>query len=169
MWDLEKIEFKNEKRFLSNMFVAPICFKFTEEQQKMFPNIIPDGNIYPSTEHIYQMFKSDNPEWKKIIKNTLEPTKTKTLARKYLQKDLLFETEEQFLLRSDWDLFKYELMYAIVTLKFDQHPELAKKLIALEGYIEERNCWNDTYWGTVDGEGENNLGKILMLVRDKLI
>lgn len=168
MFNYDKIEFKNEKRFLSNMFEIPIKFEFTPDLQKRFPNIISDGEIYPSTEHIYQMFKSDNPAWKEIIKNTLEPRKTKTLVRKYFKKNLLFETDTQFSLRKDWDSFRYELMYAIVTLKFYQNKDIAKKLSDLEGYIEERNCWGDTYWGTVDGIGENNLGKILMLVRARI-
>ena len=47
--------------------------------------------------------------------------------------------------------------------------DLKEKLINEVGLIEERNCWNDRYWGTVDGIGENNLGKILMSVRDILL
>jgi predicted NAD-dependent protein-ADP-ribosyltransferase YbiA (DUF1768 family) len=36
--------------------------------------------------------------------------------------------------------------------------------------LEERNAWGDTDWGTdINGVGENNLGKILMKVREKLI
>lgn len=32
----------------------------------------------------------------------------------------------------------------------------------------EGNDWGDTFWGMVDGEGENNLGKILMRVREEI-
>lgn len=35
-------------------------------------------------------------------------------------------------------------------------------------HLEECNTWNDRYWGTVNGKGENNLGKILMRIRDEL-
>lgn len=32
----------------------------------------------------------------------------------------------------------------------------------------EGNTWNDTFWGVCNGEGENNLGKLLMKVRTNL-
>ena len=32
----------------------------------------------------------------------------------------------------------------------------------------EGNSWGDTFWGVCDGVGENNLGKVLMRVRDRL-
>ena len=31
--------------------------------------------------------------------------------------------------------------------------------------LEEGNNWGDKYWGTVEGEGKNMLGKLLMKVR----
>jgi predicted NAD-dependent protein-ADP-ribosyltransferase YbiA (DUF1768 family) len=35
--------------------------------------------------------------------------------------------------------------------------------------LEERNNWGDIWWGVnINGEGENNLGKILMKVRNEL-
>jgi predicted NAD-dependent protein-ADP-ribosyltransferase YbiA (DUF1768 family) len=34
--------------------------------------------------------------------------------------------------------------------------------------LVEGNWWNDTFWGVCRGDGENNLGKIIMKVRDEL-
>ena len=34
-----------------------------------------------------------------------------------------------------------------------------------DGQIEEGNNWGDRFWGTVDGEGLNHLGKIIMRIR----
>lgn len=34
--------------------------------------------------------------------------------------------------------------------------------------INEGNQWQDDYWGIVNGEGQNNLGIILMQVRNIL-
>ena len=60
-------------------------------------------------------------------------------------------------------------MYEIVLAKFTQNPDLKKKLLATgDEHLEEGNTWGDTIWGTVDGVGENRLGKILMRVRDEL-
>ena len=37
-----------------------------------------------------------------------------------------------------------------------------------DAYLEEGNTWGDKIWGTVNGQGANNLGKILMQIRDEL-
>ena len=64
---------------------------------------------------------------------------------------------------------KDKVMYEIVLAKFTQNPDLKEKLLATgDEYLEEGNTWGDTIWGTVDGVGENRLGKILMRVRDEL-
>ena len=34
--------------------------------------------------------------------------------------------------------------------------------------IIEGNLWQDTFWGVVNGEGQNNLGLLLMLLRNEL-
>lgn len=70
-------------------------------------------------------------------------------------------------LREDWEEIKYDVMKKMVNTKFWFNPELRDKLLATgDAYLEEGNTWGDTYWGTVNGVGENNLGKILMEVRD---
>lgn len=72
-------------------------------------------------------------------------------------------------LRDDWEEVKYNIMHDIVYAKFSQNLDLKKKLLATEGeYLEEGNTWGDKIWGTVNGIGENNLGKILMQVREEL-
>ena len=60
-------------------------------------------------------------------------------------------------------------MYEIVLAKFTQNPDLKEELLATgDEHLEEGNTWGDAIWGTVDGVGENRLGKILMRVRDEL-
>ena len=72
-------------------------------------------------------------------------------------------------MRSDWEEVKDKVMYEIVLAKFTQNPDLKEKLLATgDESLEEGNTWGDTIWGTVDGVGENRLGKILMRVRDEL-
>jgi hypothetical protein len=61
-------------------------------------------------------------------------------------------------------------MFDIVWAKFSCNPHLLDKLLKTEGtYLEEGNWWGDEYWGTVEGKGQNWLGKILMKVRDEII
>ena len=54
--------------------------------------------------------------------------------------------------------------------KFYRNLDIREKLLATgDKYLEEKNFWNDVFWG-VDYKkgGENKLGKILMKVRECL-
>lgn len=162
MYNSHEIEFKDEKRFLSNMFIAPIVFNF----DIITPSgvIRGDGKTYPSSEHIYQSLKSEDLNWRSIIRLIDKPEKTKTIAKHSL-KTLMANGATTFLIREDWHDIKLSIMEKTVQEKFKQNPELMEKLKFTFGLIQERNCWGDTYWGTVKGSGENHLGKILMLIR----
>ena len=60
-------------------------------------------------------------------------------------------------------------MLDVVRAKFDQHPDLAQKLLATgDEELVEGNDWGDIYWGVYKGHGKNMLGKILMRVRAEL-
>ena len=71
-------------------------------------------------------------------------------------------------IRTDWDDIKFDIMTNLVERKFNDHPVLMTKLLDTgNGFLVEGNWWGDTYWGVCDGIGENNLGKILMSVRER--
>jgi ribA/ribD-fused uncharacterized protein len=73
-------------------------------------------------------------------------------------------------LRPDWENVKYDVMLSIVFDKFYRNLDIREKLLATgDKYLEEKVWWKDTYWG-VDYKlgGQNNLGKILMKVRECL-
>jgi len=74
-------------------------------------------------------------------------------------------------LRPDWDAVRLSVMEAVVRAKFTQNPDLAARLVATGTMpLVEGNFFGDTFWG-VDaktGNGENNLGKILMKIREEL-
>ena len=64
---------------------------------------------------------------------------------------------------------KVKLMFDLVTEKFKQNPELKQKLLETGNQeLIEGNTWNDTFWGVCNGQGQNWLGKILMLVRSEI-
>jgi hypothetical protein len=71
-------------------------------------------------------------------------------------------------LRPDWDDVKLSIMKELLTIKFQQHPELRTKLKNVRANIVEENYWHDTFWGTCNGVGENHLGKLLMGIRAEL-
>ena len=50
-----------------------------------------------------------------------------------------------------------------------QNPKLRDALLATgNSLLIEGNTWGDYFWGKVNGHGENQLGLILMDVREKL-
>ncbi len=60
-------------------------------------------------------------------------------------------------------------MYRLLRAKFTQNSEIRQKLLDTgSAYLEETNYWHDTFWGVYNGNGENHLGKLLMLVRDEI-
>jgi ribA/ribD-fused uncharacterized protein len=75
-------------------------------------------------------------------------------------------------LREDWEDVKLNVMYDLLLKKFQDHPALAERLRATRpAELVEGNSWGDSFWGVTDwgrGNGENALGRLLMLVRGLL-
>lgn len=135
--------FRSKYSFLSNFYPAKVFF---------------DGVTYLNSESAYQAQKCKNEE-ERLGFAKLSSDEAKSLGRKV---DC----------REDWDEVKLSLMKEIVYSKFTQNPHLAKALTDTgEMPLFEGNNWGDLYWG-VDlktGNGENNLGKILMDLRKSFV
>ncbi|MDZ7762855.1 MAG: NADAR family protein [Melioribacteraceae bacterium] len=84
-----------------------------------------------------------------------------------------------------WDLYKkwdeapedIAMMQKCLELKFEQHPELPKQLVATGNNEIIEDCTthdreSSRFWGAVlingKWEGENQMGKLLMELRNKL-
>ena len=132
--------FTKEYKFLSNFYP---CFVYYQ------------GVRFSSSERAYQAAKcEDKTQWKQF-----QLCQTNSDA-KYLGKHVK--------LRSDWEDIKIKVMYEILKSKFSD-PDLKSKLLDTEGsYLEEGNAHGDKFWGTVKGEGRNELGKCLMKLREEL-
>lgn len=71
-------------------------------------------------------------------------------------------------LADNWNVNRVKYMRIIVREKFRQNPKLMKKLLETGDMpLVEENSWGDRFWGTVNGAGENHLGKILMEIREE--
>lgn len=138
---MKKIDcFMDEYAFLSNYYARQICY---------------NGILYENNEAAFQAQKCSN-EVDKLSFRTLNPSEAKKKGRSV---DM----------RKDWEQIKVQVMKDIVIAKFEQNPDLKEKLLATgDAYLEEGNTWGDRIWGTVDGKGANNLGRILMEVREKI-
>ena len=131
-----------ETRWLSNMNYVKIRY---------------NGINYPSTENFYQAMKYKGDTTRKLI-SKLKPHE----AKKYSRDNTM--TNENFESR------KLDIMLYAQREKYSQEPFKSKLLATGNCLLEEGNWWNDKFWG-VDiktREGENNLGKIIMRVRQEL-
>ena len=132
--------FKGEYFFLSNFYPTKIKY---------------NGIQYLNNEAAFQAQKCTTME-DRIKFSYLNPSDAKRLGRRII-------------LRNDWESVKISIMHDIVFEKFKQNPHLTKKLLDTgDVYLEEGNNWGDRIWGTVNGVGRNELGKILMEVRKEL-
>ncbi|PLS19609.1 Swarming motility protein YbiA [Bacillus sp. M6-12] len=135
---------KGKYGFLSNFYHAPTVM---------------NGVTYPTNEHFFQSQKfAGKPQEQYII---ALPTPGDT-AREGKRRD--------FPLRSDWEQVKEEIMLQGLIAKFEQHPELLKRLMETkESSLRETSPY-DSYWGTGRNlKGKNRLGVLLEKVRDEIL
>lgn len=138
---MKKIDsFNGEYYFLSNYYYSPIVF---------------EGIHYPTVEHAFQAAKTLNNNKRLEIAKMRTPGQAKKAGR-------------TISLRPDWEEIKFDVMKKCVKSKFEDY-DLRNRLLST-GDVEliEGNWWNDTVWGVCNGIGQNNLGKILMEVRDEI-
>lgn len=134
--------FSGEYRFLSNFWMAPVTY---------------EGITYPSSEHAYQAAKSLNPAIREVFFMLDSPAEAKSMG-------------QQIIMRPDWEDVRINVMRDIVTAKFEQNEDLMDLLMATKGRdLIEGNTWGDRFWGQCPlGTGRNELGKILMGIRDDI-
>jgi ribA/ribD-fused uncharacterized protein len=126
--------------FLSNFFMHPVTL---------------DGMTYTSNEHAYQAAKTLDQAQREFIKTRTTPGAAKRAGRRVT-------------LRPDWEQIKIGVMEDLVRQKFHS-PGLKERLLATgNDELIEGNTWGDKFWGTVNGVGQNHLGKILMKIRDEV-
>lgn len=119
--------------------------------------LISGGKEYPTLEHLYQSQKAAGSEFQEWIRLAPNPYLAMEAGRG-------LRAGKPGELRPDWEEMKLSFMLVDLRLKF-QDPELRAKLIATgDAYLYEDSP-NDTFWGLVNGKGENHLGRLLMKVR----
>lgn len=141
--EYEKItSFRDEYSFLSNFHPCEIVF---------------EGMTFPTLEHAYVAAKTFDKKQREIIRGIKMPGQAKRYGR------------DKITLRSDWEDVKVSIMRDLVYQKFTKHEILKQKLLNTgDKLLVEGNQHGDTFWGTVNGKGKNQLGVVLMNVRDKL-
>lgn len=153
------MKFRGEYRFLSN---------FADCKVRVH-NI-----ICSSTEVAYQLLKTLVPEEIALFV-ILEPGEKYDMNADKVYNSVSARTAKylshRITTRADWKQVKLQIMYDILCVKFKHNDYFKQKLLAT-GNIEiiEHNTWNDKFWGVDEntGIGENNLGKLIMKIRDEI-
>jgi ribA/ribD-fused uncharacterized protein len=138
--------FSGGYRFLSNFYPAQIWY---------------DGRLYSTVEHAYQAAKTVEQAQRTFIQASETPGVAKRRGRTVS-------------IRGDWEQIKIPIMRELLFQKF-RTPELMISLVrTYPRQLIEGNSWGDTFWGCVPSsqegwQGQNQLGKLLMEVRDYCI
>ena len=151
-------KFKGRYYFLSNFYPCKVKHR---------------GIEYPSVEHYYvaQKIKGiqhyqgqyfTETDFKELLSKVKNPADVKKMG-------------SALKLRSDWNDIKFGVMLFGVEYKFSKDEKLKEMLLSTgDEQIIEGNFWHDNFWGNCSCDkckninGENNLGKILMRVREDI-
>lgn len=142
---------------------APIRFYSVNDEYGEFSNfalypITLKGKRWPTSEHYFQAQKFADARDQEEIRGARTPMLAAQWGRDRTRK-----------LRRDWESAKVGVMREAVEAKFRQHAELGALLLATEDAKLIEHTENDDYWGDGgDGRGRNELGRILMAVRERL-
>jgi len=139
------VRFRKTYGFLSNMAACQVAY---------------DGAIYNSVEHAYQAASTLDETSRAKIQRSQNPVWGKRMGKGVTK-------------RNDWTDIKVSVMLELLRQKFAQEKFRAKLLATNDQFIVEGNQHGDNFWGlcpNADGvfEGRNQLGKLLMQVREEL-
>jgi hypothetical protein len=132
--------FRNQYRWLSNFSIAPVVY---------------EGMCFRTVEHAYQAAKSLDWDEREYIQAAWSAGEAKRRGKKVK-------------IREDWDSMKLHVMELLLQQKFAVEPYRSMLIATGAAEIIHDNWRPDRYWGVCRGKGENNLGKLIMRVRDGL-
>lgn len=119
---------------------------------------VKDGIYYKTVEHYYQSEKFDNKELKTKIINAKTPKEASIIGRDRSNKR-----------KDNFKQIKKQVMYNGILEKFRQNRDIAYKLIETRNKDIAEATIDEYYWGIgKDKSGENNIGKILVNVREQI-
>ncbi len=117
-----------------------------------------NGYLYSSLEEAFQsmLFLPDHKEISEQIKNSYSAHEAQKIMHENINK-VKYSKEE-----------KLVLMEKLLKLKIEQNPYVLKKLLETKNYTIMEDSPKDNYWGCgINREGENNLGKLWMKLREE--
>ena len=117
-----------------------------------------DGFEWPSVEHYYQAMKFEDADYREQIRLASHPADATKLGK-----------SKKYSRRKDWDKLKVTFMTRGSYIKCRTHPEVAQALLDTGDLNIMEVSQYDYFWGGGrDLRGNNEFGKLLMGIRDKL-
>ena len=117
-----------------------------------------NGVYYKTVEHYYQSEKFADEDIKNKIINAATPKEASNIGR-----------DRKNIRIPNFKKIKNDVMYDGIYEKFSQNPDIRAKLIETGNEEIREMTVNEYYWGVgSDLSGANNVGKILMKVREKV-
>lgn len=119
-----------------------------------------NGHLYSSLEEAYQAasFMGSDEELVEKVKKSHSAHEAQQIA--------ILNANKQ---RKDWDEVKVEIMEELLRLKIEQNPYVKRKLLQTKDYTIVEDSPKDSFWGWgPNRDGENQLGKLWMKLRDEL-
>ena len=133
--------FKNKNAFLSNFYPVSVYY---------------EGMRFSSVEHAFQAAKPNDLETRELFMIVPTAKEAKSFGR-------------QVKLREDWESVKVDIMEMLLRQKFAR-PALREQLLnTQDSILINGNNYGDTFWGVCKGEGQNQLGRLLMKIRQEII
>ena len=119
-----------------------------------------NGYLFASVEEAYQAasFMGSDEELVEKIKKSHSADEAQRIS--YANRDKR---------REDWDDVKISIMEELLRLKIEQNPYVKKKLLQTGDYMIVEDSPKDDFWGWGSNrDGQNNLGKLWMKLREEL-
>ena len=119
-----------------------------------------NGYLFSSVEEAYQAasFMGSDEELVEKIKKSHSADEAQRIA--YANRDKR---------REDWDDVKISIMEELLRLKIEQNPYVKKKLLQTGDYMIVEDSPKDDFWcWGPNRNGQNNLGKLWMKLREEL-
>lgn len=110
------------------------------------------GHVYPTVEHAYQAAKTTDEDERELIRQAPSPGAAKRLGQRVS-------------LRPGWETLRLTVMERLLWIKFTPRSMMLRLRATGTALLVEGNTWGDRFWGVCDGQGENHLGRLLMVVR----
>ena len=128
-----------------------------EALSNWFPaTVVWSGKQYPSVEHAFQAAKAAaEPERAEEISKVPTPKEAHALG-------------QTVALPPGWERRRIKLMETLLRDKFRRDATLRERLLRTESKnLIANNAWGEAFWGVSGGNGSNELGKLLMALRDE--